>query len=217
MFLNEMREPTGYFTELATAIVLRAGLKANVVAVPWARALLMAGQGKGVIASLSRTPERESVFNYSVPVIEDRIVIVTLKRSNLVANRLADLKGLRVGFGRGSRYGPEFVSELPLVIAEEDDDSEQRLKKLHLGRIDAAIFYGGYPSVVFNAKLSGIEMSELTIQPTPLALDKNYLAIAKSRKDGLEILGKLNKAIAEMKADGTIDHIMKKWGQLGAH
>ena len=211
MFVGERGEATGYFTELASAITQRAGIKVNMVAVPWARALQLAEQGGGLIASLSRTPEREAIFNYSDPVIEDEIVIVTMKSKGLLASSLADLKGLKVGLGRGSRYGPRFVAELPLVMSEEDDNTEQRLRKLKAGRIDAAILYGGLPSVVFNARLANVDMSELVIQPKPLALDKNYLAIAKSRPDGPALLKRLNIAIAAMKADGTINGIMRRW------
>ncbi|MBV8618661.1 MAG: amino acid ABC transporter substrate-binding protein [Curvibacter sp.] len=214
MFLSEEGRPTGYFTELADALARRAGYSPRLVAVPWPRAVLMAEQGDGVVASLSRTPERERLFLFSDPILEEKILIVTLKRSNLTAASLADLQGRKVGLSRGSKYGARFVEELPLVETQEDDSTVARLKKLSLGRIDAAIVYGGMASVVYNAQLAGVDMADLTVQGTPLALDKNYFGIAKTRPDAAAVLRNLNAANAAMKADGGISAILHRWGEI---
>ena len=214
MFLNEAEKPVGYFTELAELIGRRAGYHVVIVAVPWARALQMAERGDGVICSLSKTAERELLFSYSDPVLIDRVVIVTLKKRNIVASSLADLKGMTIGLNRGSQYGAKFVEELPLVHLDEDNSGVSRLRKLFMGRIDAAIIPGGITAVTFNAKMAGIDMNQITIQKTPLALDKNYFGISKSYPDATEILEHLNAAIAATLADGSIDSVMKNWGGM---
>ena len=214
MFLNDAQKPVGYFTELAELIGRRAGYKIVVVAVPWARALRMAEGGDGVICSLSKTPERELIFSYSDTVLVDRVVIVTKKNKNIVAASLADLKGLTIGLNRGSQYGAKFVEELPLVRLDEDNSGTSRLLKLVMGRIDAAIIPGGITAVTFNTKAAGIDINELTVQKTPLALDKNYFGIAKSRADANEVLGRLNAAIAASLADGSLDAVMNNWGGM---
>ena len=214
MFLNREGKPVGYFTELADAVGRRAGYKVNIVAIPWARALIMAANGEGVICSLSKTPERELIFSFSNPVLVDHVVIVTMKQKNMVAGSLADLKGMVVGINRGSRYGPRFVEELPLVRMDEDNSGESRLRKLVLGRFDAAIIPGGSAAVRFNAKLAGVDMNELTVQKIPLALDKNYFAISRLRPDANDVLGRLNTALASMNSDGSLDAVLKAWGGM---
>jgi polar amino acid transport system substrate-binding protein len=214
MFVNAEGKPVGYFTELADAAGRRAGYKITIIAVPWARALQMAERGEGVICSLSKTPERELIYAYSDPVLVDRVLIVTMKQRNIVAASLADLKGMAVGVNRGSKYGTKFVEELPLVHVDEDNSGESRLRKLALGRIDAAVISGGMAAVRFNAKLAGVDMNDLTVQKTPLALDKNYFAMSRSRPDMEEVLSRLNQAIAAMLADGSLDAIMDTWGGM---
>jgi len=211
MFVTDDDKPTGYFTDLAVAIFVRAGFLPNVVAVPWARAMFLAQNGDGVIVSLSMTPERQEIYVYSDVVLEDRVLIVTMKKAHITAASLADLKGKRVGYNRGSSYGVKFDAELPLVDGQPDASSKLRLQKLAAGHIDAAIISGGMASVRYNAQLAGIAMPELTVQTTPLALDKNYLGIAKSRPDATQVIKKLNTAIASMKADGSIAKIMAAW------
>jgi len=211
MFVTDDGKPSGYFTDLAVAIFLRAGYPPNVVAVPWARAMFLAQSGDGVIVSLSMTPERAEIYAYSDVVLEDRVLIVTMKKSHITAASLADLKGKRVGYNRGSSYGVKFDAELPLVDGQPDASSKLRLQKLAADHIDAAIIPGGMASVRYNAKLAGIAMADLTVQTTPLALDKNYLGIAKSRADASQVLKRLNTAIASMKADGSIAKIVATW------
>ncbi|MFZ6770029.1 substrate-binding periplasmic protein [Undibacterium sp. Di26W] len=214
MFLNDAEKPVGYFTELAQLIGRRAGYKVVIVAVPWARAVQMAERGEGVICSLSKTPEREMLFSYSNAVLVDRVVIVTLKKRNIVAASLADLKGMTIGVNRGSKYGTKYIEELPMVNLDEDNSGVSRLRKLVLGRIDAAIIPGGVAAVTFNAKMAGIDFNDLTVQKTPLAIDKNYFGIAKSRPDASDVLGHLNAAIDASIADGSIEAIMNNYGGM---
>ena len=174
----------------------------------------MAERGEGVVASLSKTPERERLFFFSDAILEEKILIVTLKQANIVAASLADLKGRKVGVSRGSQYGPRFVEELPLVEVQEDDSTITRLKKLALGRIDAAIVYGGMASLLYNARLAEVDPALLTVQSTPLALDKNYFGISKTRADAPAVLKRLNAAIASMQADGGISTILHHWGEI---
>lgn len=214
MFLNDAEKPVGYFTELAQLIGRRAGYKVVIVAVPWARAVQMAERGEGVICSLSKTPEREMLFSYSNAVLVDRVVIVTLKKRNIVAASLADLKGMTIGVNRGSKYGTKYIEELPMVNLDEDNSGVSRLRKLVLGRIDAAIIPGGVAAVTFNAKMAGIDFNDLTVQKTPLAIDKNYFGISKSRPDASDVLGHLNAAIDASIADGSIEAIMNNYGGM---
>ncbi|MFZ6720596.1 substrate-binding periplasmic protein [Undibacterium sp. Ji49W] len=214
MFLNDAEKPVGYFTELAQLIGRRAGYKVVIVAVPWARAVQMAERGEGVICSLSKTPERELLFSYSNAVLADRVVIVTLKKRNIVAASLADLKGMTIGVNRGSKYGTKYIEELPMVNLDEDNSGVSRLRKLVLGRIDAAIIPGGVAAVTFNAKMAGIDFNDLTVQKTPLAIDKNYFGISKSRPDASAVLGHLNAAIDASIADGSIEAIMNNYGGM---
>src|SRR5450830_167228 len=194
MFLNTEGKPDGYFAVIAAEAARRAGYKINVVAVPWTRAVQMAERGEGVVCGLSYLPEREKVFKYSLPVVVDKVLIVTMKKRNLIASSLADLKGLVVGVNRGSRYGEKFVNELPLVV------------------IDEAVMPGGRPAVRLNAQLADIDMNDLSIQKTPVALDPNHFAIAHSYPDANRIIERLNNALNSMTADGSLNKILDTWG-----
>lgn len=211
MFVGGDRKVTGFLTELTEAIVQRAGYRPEIVAEPWVRAVKSAEEGKGVITGFSKNPEREKIFAFSDSFYEDKVLIVTLKKLGITANSLADLKGKKVGIQRGSSFGAAFEKDLPNVIEDRDNTTEQRIKKLAAERIDAAIITGGLASVAYNAKLAGVAMSDLTVQPTPLAVDQNYIGLANTRADRADVMKKLNAAIAAIKEDGTAKKIVAKW------
>ena len=213
MFLDEDGKPTGYVTQLAIAVVRRAGYTPVVDAVPWARAYKKALDGEGVLAGLSKTVERGKVFSFTDAVHEDRVQVITLKKADLKISRFSDLKGKRVGIQRGSSYGEQFEAALPMFVEDRDSSGDSRLTKLVAERIDAAVLSGGNTAVKYYSKLAGIDMSLLTVQTPPLVVDLNYIGIAKSRPDQAEVVARLNAAIAAMHADGSIAKIIAAWEQ----
>lgn len=213
MFVEEDGTPTGYVTQVAVAIVLRAGYKPVVDAVPWARAYKMALEGEGVLAGLSKTAERAKLFSFTDAVLEDRVQVITLKKSGLKIAQFADLKGKRVGIQRGSSYGEQFEAALPTFHEDRDNSGDARLNKLMVERIDAAVLSGGNPAVKYYCRLAGIDPSLLTVQTPPLVIDMNYIGMAKNRPDQAEVMAKLNAAIAAMRADGSMAKIVAAWEQ----
>ena len=211
MFVGKDGKPTGFMTELTDAIVRKAGYRPDFVVRPWAVAVKSAAEGTGLITNLSKNPEREKIFVYSDSIYEDRVQIVSLKKSRIEENSLADLKGKRVGMLRGVSYGAAFEQALPGVSAEFDEGSEQRVRRLISQRIDAAIISGGFASVRYNAELAGVPIVNFKVHDTPLAIDSNHIAIAKTRPDAAAVIEKLNAAIAAVKADGTAKKILSGW------
>ena len=211
MYTKEDGTPTGSLTELATEIVKRAGYTPVVKALPWARAVQAAQDGEGVIAGFSKNPEREKIFSFSDVMWVDNIQIITVKKANLNIQGPAGLKGKRVGLQLGSSFGPAFEEVLPQIEADRDTAIDVRLKKLDAGRIDAAIVTGGMVGLNYNAKLAGVEMSNLQVQTPPLLADPNFLAVSNTRPDRSVILEKLNAAISAMDADGSAKKILAAW------
>ncbi len=195
--------PAGYVVEITTEALHRAGYIADIEALPWARAVAQAEAGDGLVTGFSRTPERDELFAYSDALYDDRVVLVTRRGADFPFESLADLAGHSVGIQRGSSYGPALEVMLDQFHAVRDNGHCERIKMLGAGRIDAAIVSGGVPAVLFNAAIAGIDPKDLVIHSVPIAIDPNYIAIAKSRPDAHKILRRINLALAEMVRDGT--------------
>jgi polar amino acid transport system substrate-binding protein len=201
-------KPVGYIIDISTEALRRAGYVAEIDPLPWARAVAEADAGDGAITGFSRTAERERRFDYSDLVLEDRVVLVTRRGADFPFNSLKDLANRTIGMQRGSSYGPELEAALGTFHPIRDSGHCERLKMLAAGRIDGAIVSGRTASAIFNTGSADIDVRDLVIHDTPVAIDPNYIAIAKSRPDAVEILDRVNEALAGMAQDGTTRRIV---------
>lgn len=206
MFLRDGK-PAGYMTELAIEAMRRAGYTVDVQAVPWARAVASAQNGRGVITSFSRTPEREKQFVFSDLVYEDAVLMITRKSDGLRLDGMTGLSAYRLGAQLGASFGPAFEAILPSLNVERDEGADTRLRKLLANRIDVALLSGGLPAVRFYAAKGGVDINSLTVQARPLVVDANYFAVLRSRSDAQEIIRRLNTSLATMRSDGTAERI----------
>jgi polar amino acid transport system substrate-binding protein len=210
MFLQDAK-PTGYMTELAHEALRRAGYDVEVRSYPWARTVMYAQSGFGVITSLSHTPERDKLFVFSDPIYEDRVLMITRHGAGLQLSGLADLTGLRVGVQQGASFGPAFEAALQHFVVERDDSADKRLRKVAAGRIDVALLSGGPPALRYYATRAGVDLSLLDVQKSPLLVDSNHIAVARSRPDADEIIRRVNAAIAAMRKDGSGTRILGRY------
>jgi len=204
--------PEGYAVDAATEALRRAGYEPLVKLEPWPRAVEDATAGNGIITHFSKTPERERIFEFSQPLVYDRIVVVVHKGREFPFASVKDLIGKRIGVLRGVAYGGDWTSSLKELTLEEDTDAVARIGKLVRDRLDAAIISSGAAGLEIAAHNAGLNQSQFTILPVPILEDPNYLAIAKG-PDSARIMAGINVAIAAMRADGTIDRIMAKYGE----
>lgn len=203
--------PTGYVVEISDAVMRKAGIPAEVRLVPWGHALELAERENRIVTGLAMNAERSRVLLYSDPVYDNIISLVMVRGREFHFTGLSDLRGRAIGMEVGVSYGDDFETAIARSTVERDLGGEERLRKLMHGTTDAAIFAGGKTAVRYFAKRTGIDPSLLVVAPVPVAIDPNYIAIGRSRADGDAIIAKINQAIAELKADGTIARIMERY------
>ncbi|MDE2428033.1 MAG: transporter substrate-binding domain-containing protein [Burkholderiales bacterium] len=109
---------------------------------PWARLLNNAKFGEGLIFGLSKTRERQMVFQYSEAIYANYVWLVTRSDTAFDFNSIEDLQGKSVGVVRGSSYGDAFDRRRNILFHVEEDISSHasRLKKLLNRRMDVLLF-----------------------------------------------------------------------------
>ena len=203
--------PRGYAVDAAVEALSRAGYQVGVKLEPWPRAVEDAKAGNGVITHFSKTPLRERSFEFSEPLVYDRIVVVVRKGHEFPFASARDLAGKTVGVLRGVAYGGDWSEALKTFTVEEDTDAVARIGKLVREHLDAAIISSGAAGLEIAVRQGGLEMAQFTILPVPVLQDPNYLAIAKVPGSKQRMIA-INAAIAQMRDDGAIDRIMEKYG-----
>ena len=128
---------------------------------PWARALNMAEEGRGVIWGISQNEERLKKFRFSLPVYSDRVLLITKCKDKANYSSINDLKGKMIGLVRGTIYGNELDRMRNIFYYTDFDNNriESRLQKLMYGRVDALFFYSGsFSNAEVEKNLNSVSM-----------------------------------------------------------
>ena len=114
-----------------------------------------------------------------------------------------DLKGATVGVQLGTT-GDIYVSDLEAdgTTVERYNKGFEAVQALSQGKIDAVVI-DGEPAKTFVAETEGIKMLDE-------AFTEEEYAIAV-KKGNTELLDKINGALGELKADGTLDKIVAEY------
>lgn len=177
----------------------------DIAMLPWARGYKLAQEQKDTcLFSMTITEERKNLFKFVGPICSSDTSIIANKSKGLKINSTEDLKKLKIGTVR------EDVGEQLLVSAGLDINTLDRtnsadllVKKLDKGRMDAAAY--GMQTVKYNMKTAGIDSSQYE---EIYALKKGEMAFAFHKDTDPAIIDVFQKALDELKKDGTIDKIV---------
>jgi polar amino acid transport system substrate-binding protein len=179
---------------------------------PWKRAYEMASLGQGGVIGVSLTQERSKLFDFSKPIYNDDIQIVTIKKQAFDFQRLEDLKGKTIGGIHGASYGDAVDKAIAggLFTVDRDVGQVGRLRKLLAGRLDAA-FIGngaaGFEAVIESSDELRADRDKLLVLPVPLAKDPLHLAFAKSMGKQ-PALKRFNTALDKLAKSGELKSII---------
>lgn len=129
--------------------------------------------------------------------------MITRKDKQDDFNSPSDLAGKVVGVGLGSNYEDWLKKNVPDAEVATYDANATKLQDLRVGRIDA--FLNDRLAVTYL-----LEQSDGHIVAAGEPFDKQRMGVAL-RKGNEDLLNALNKAIDDLRADGTLAAISKKW------
>jgi ABC-type amino acid transport substrate-binding protein len=186
----------------------RAGIEAETSILAWTdvTAGLRSGDFDGS-AAIWLSQERQEFLLFSEPYLENRLVLVGTKGSDVSAASLSDLAGKRVAVVEQYAYG-ESVDDAEGPVFVEGSSDQQNLQKLLAGEVDymlvdeLLIRY-----VVENQREEAGRL--LQIGQTPLVLRPLYLALRRDLTGAESMVEKFNTEIRKMQADGTYNVILR--------
>lgn len=199
---------TGEATVVVETVLQRAGLKDYQVNIyPWARAYSLAlHQPNVLIYLIARTPEREALFKWVGEVVSLQVNFYKLKeRKDITVHSLADAKKYTVGVLR-DEVRHQYLQHQGFPKLELASQHIDNLRKLEHHRIDMIPM----PEQALAAlcKKFGNDCSKLEKVYTLEDLNvKLYIAYSKATTD--DIVEKTKAALAQIRAEGTLDKIMR--------
>ncbi len=196
-------KPEGFDVDIATEIAERLGLELEVVTTAWDGIIpgLKADKYDIIMSAMTITDERLEEIDFSDPYIDSNQSIA-VKKGNTDIKSEADLAGKVVGV-QVDTTGQFTAEEIPgIKEIRKYDTIILAFQELELGRIDAIL--NDYPVNAYMRKIRGQTEVVATIKT-----DEQYgIGI---RKGNDQLREAINRALAEMKEDGTYDKIFKKW------
>ena len=165
---------------------------------------VQAGQADAIMAGMTITEERQKVFTFSDPYYDTKIVLYT--RADQKVTDYSELKGKNVGVKNGtiSQTFLEENQEKYGYTIKTFDTGDLMNNSLDAGAVDAAM--DDQPVVQFaisQGKNYAINIAGESVGSFGFAVKKG--------SDYEYLVEDFNKALAEMKEDGTYDSIMAKW------
>jgi L-cystine transport system substrate-binding protein/L-cystine transport system permease protein len=195
-------ELVGYDVDVARAVAEKLGLKVEFVETPWDAifAALESGRFDVVANEVTISDERKQKYDLSKPYSVGEGVIVTRADDDSVKS-LDDIKGKLAGETATSNWAQ--VARDHGARVEAVEGFTQAIKLLNQGRVDVVI----NDSIAVYAYLA--ETGDTSVKIAGTTGEKSEQGFAARKNSGL--LPDLNKALDEVRSDGTLAAISKKY------
>jgi L-cystine transport system substrate-binding protein len=196
---------TGFDVEIASAIAQKLGVKPQFVEGKWDGLIagLDAKRYDAVVNEVSITDARKAKYDFSSPYIATHAVLI-VRADNTTIHSFDDLKGKKSANTLTSNFGKLAAAHGADVVGVQGFN--ESIDLLTSGRVDATIndslSYLDFKKHKPDAKL------KVAATDTSDAGDQSGVLI---RKDNPELRAAIDKAIADIKADGTYARISQKY------
>lgn len=196
-------ELVGFDIDMGEELAKRLGVKIQWQPTEWKGVLgsLNSKKFDVVISGMSITEERLKEIDFSIPYLNTGIGMV-VKKGNTSIKTAEDLKDKRVATQTGSS-GYKATQKLGLTNVVLYDQYPQAFQDLSLGRVDVIVV-----DLTTAAHYVTLKPGEYDILDERLVDDIYGIGIRKEDKDLKEAI---DNALREMKKDGTLAAISKKW------
>lgn len=130
------------------------------------------------------------------------VIFSGCKKNEMVIASLDDAKNAKIGAMTGSTGEAMVIKRFPNAHVKSFDDVMDAVSAMKSGQLDAIVT--AYPAALQVSKKN----PELKVLPEPLAYEATAIALKKGNDD---FLTTLNRIITELKSDGTLESMKKRW------
>lgn len=196
-----------FYIELVRALLLELKITAPIQEVPFARGVSdLNDVGNIVLFNVSRTPERESLYQWVGPILSEKDYLYELASKPTGIKVLADAKNKSVCVVR-KNISDERLTALGFTNLTKIPYFSTCFRMLVEQRVDLV----ASATLGINEKLKAAQVQANLIQQTPALISEStgYIALSKSiPKDEVE---RWNNAMKVLKQKGIYEKLYKKY------
>jgi len=207
-FRDEKNEIVGFDIDLAKEAAKRLGVDVKFQTIVWESKLeeINSGNIDVIWNGFSVTPERQKEYLFTKPYIKKRQVIVVTADSPIKTK--ADLEGKKIGIQAGSSAQDAVMADKATYEVIKDnllefDDNVMAMKDLKGGGLDAVVV-----DIIVGKYYVSKHPGEYKFLEEDFGAEDFAVGLRITDK---AFLAEMNKALDDMKADGTASEISNKW------
>jgi polar amino acid transport system substrate-binding protein len=211
------QENRGYMIEVADAIFAKQGIKIQIRSYPWARILHMVRKGSLHAAPGMQKHQAPDFIIPNEPLGIDEAAFFVHKSDQWKYKNSESLNDKKLGVIKNYTYEKEIDAYVANNLADSrkihvvhgDDPYAQIVKLLQAKRVDMIV---ANPNVFFY-KLStmGLNGSDYKKIPIPNSTSYVYIGFSPALKQSREYAKILSTGITEMRKNGQLENILKKY------
>lgn len=206
-YVGDDGEADGFDIALIKAIGEKLGVDVQVDNMEFASLVSSIGNKIDVaIAGMTITDERKEAVDFSEPYYE-AVQYVLLPEGSEIATA-EDLKNKTIGVQLGTT-GDFIASDIEGTTVNTYNKGVDAVNDLINGRVDCVIIDKN-PALVFESKFQDDGSKITAVDGAQFEFEPEYYAIAVPKGD-TALVDAINKAIEELKADGTFDELVKTY------
>lgn len=192
----------GIDAEIAAAIAEKLGYTLEIEDIAFDSVIPEVTSGKADfgMAGMTVTEERKKSVNFSDSYATAVQVVIVTEDSDIAS--IDDLSGKIIGVQSGTTGDLYATDDFGDENVERYNKGMEAVQALSQGKVDAVII-DNEPAKVFVQETAGLKILESAYAEEEYAIAINL--------DNTEFLNDVNAALAELKADGTIDNIVSKY------
>lgn len=204
---------TGQSTEIVEEILSRLNKKAAIELLSWSKGYNAAlTEPNAVLYSMGINEERRPLFKWAGPIGSFDYVLYAKSGSGIEINSLdAAKKAGKIGVVKDDAR-QQFLSDSDFQNLAILADDETCIKELMKGEID--LWFGSSQNAEYLAEKAGYSSGDI-IPVYPVRSNELYIAFNPEIPE--DTVEKWQNAINSMKADGTYDAILDKYGNVGEY
>ncbi|MBT2792012.1 amino acid ABC transporter substrate-binding protein [Paraburkholderia strydomiana] len=203
---DESGKLTGFDVEVGTQIAQRLGVKPQFVEGKWDGLIagLDVNRYDAVINEVAVTDARKLKYDFSDPYITSHAALIVRSDNNAIKT-FDDLKGKKSANTLTSNFGKIAAAHGAEVIPVQGFN--ESIDLLTAGRVDATV-NDSLSFLDFKKHKPDAKVKIAALDTSPESSDKSAVLI---RKGSPELVAAINKALADMKKDGTYAKISQKY------
>ena len=198
----ENDEIVGIDIDIMKAVCEKIGMELQPEDMSFDSVIGAAQTGKADIAmsGITVTEDRKNMVNFTIPYTSTAQSIIVVTGGKIA--KKADLEGKKIGVQINTTGDTQVTEEFGDAAVDRFQNGALAVESLKNGKIDCVVIDGEVAKALVTAN-EGLE-----IIADAYSIEEYAIALAK---DNTELLDKINGALEELLADGTVAKIMEKY------